>query len=174
MSDAGGDRKGEQMMPAGTAVSLVAAMAENRVIGREGRLPWHIPADLKRFRELTMGHAVIVGSKTWQSIGHPLPGRRMIVLTRQQDFSAEGCIVAHDLDEALRLSGDDTEPFVGGGADVFRQALPLARRIFLTVVHGTYPGDALFPAIPPEFEETARLEVPGSPSCTFLTFERRR
>lgn len=155
-------------------VSLIAAMAENRVIGKGGHLPWHVPADLKRFRELTMGHSLIVGRKTWESIGRPLPGRRMIVLTRRESFVAEGCMVAHDFSEALSLAGDDPEVFVGGGVEIFRQALPLAHRIFLTVVHGAYEGDVTFPEIPPEFIETDRLEVPEPPSCTFLTYERRQ
>lgn len=161
-------------MPAAPPVSLIAAMAENRVIGREGRLPWHIPADLERFRDLTMGHTLIVGRRTWESIGRSLPGRRMIVLTRSETILAQGCIIAHDLSGALSLAGDDTEIFVGGGEDVFRQALPLARRIFLTVVHGAFEGDTFFPEVPLDFRETERQEVPGTPPCTFLTFERRQ
>src|SRR5262245_41471215 len=128
-------------------VSIIVAVAENGVIGRDGTLPWHLPDDLKRFRQLTMGHAVVMGRKTWESIGRPLPGRQMIVVTRQADYHPHGVHVAASLDDALqtaRAAGDD-EAFVIGGAEIYRHALPLADRLYLTRIHATVEGDTLLP-----------------------------
>ncbi len=122
-------------------------MAENRVIGRDNALPWRLPADLRRFKALTMGHAVILGRKTFDSIGRVLPGRRWIVLTRRRDWHHSGVEVAHDLAEALGTLSTEEEVFVAGGADVFAHALPRADRIYLTVVHADIAGDARFPAL---------------------------
>lgn len=154
-------------------ITLIAAMAENRVIGREGKMPWHIPEDLRRFREVTMGHPVIVGRRTFESIGQALPGRTMIVLTRQVHFRPAGCLVARDLDEALALAGEAEQIFVAGGGTLYRQALPLAERVLLTLVPGGYEGDTSFPELPADFVEVAREEVPGAPGCLFLTYERK-
>lgn len=122
-------------------------MAENRVIGRNNALPWHLPADLKRFKALTMGHAVILGRKTFDSIGQALPGRRWIVLTRDRDWRHQGVEVALSLEEALRILSGEAEVFVAGGAEVYRQALPLADRVYLTVLHATIEGDVQFPGL---------------------------
>jgi len=126
-------------------VSLIVAMSDNRVIGRDGGLPWRLPADLKRFKRLTMGHHVIVGRKTFESIGR-LPGRKSIVLTRQQDYRAAGELVAHDLDEALRSAAGDDEVFIIGGAEIYQQALHRADRMYVTLVHAQIEGDTRFPA----------------------------
>src|SRR5574341_313958 len=122
-------------------------MAQHRVIGRNNALPWHLPADLKRFKSLTMGHAVILGRKTFDSIGKPLPGRRWIVLTHDRSWQRAGVAVAHDLDQALKSVAHDAEVFVAGGAEVFAQALARADRIYLTVIHAEIDGDARFPEI---------------------------
>ena len=124
-------------------------MAQNRVIGRNNALPWHLPADLKRFKSLTMGHAVILGRKTFDVIGKPLPGRRWIVLTRDRDWRHTGVDVAHDLDQALRIVAREAEVFVAGGAEVYAQALARADRIHLTVIHADIDGDARFPELDP-------------------------
>jgi dihydrofolate reductase len=124
-------------------------MARNRVIGRNNALPWHLPADLKRFKSLTMGHVVILGRKTFDAIGKPLPGRRWIVLTRDHDWRHAGVEVAHDLDEAARVVSREAEVFVAGGAEVYAQALPRADRMYLTVIHADVDGDARFPAFDP-------------------------
>ncbi len=128
-------------------IALVAAMAENRVIGSSNCIPWCLPDDLKRFKEVTMGHPVVMGRKTYDSIGHPLPGRRNIVISRQQDLRLEGCDVVSSLGEALELAKKDggEEVDVIGGGEIYRQALPLADRMYLTVVHGTFAGDTFFP-----------------------------
>lgn len=122
-------------------------MAENRVIGRDNGLPWHLPADFKRFKTLTTGHTLIMGRKTFDSIGKALPGRRTIVMTRAPDWQKAGIEVFHDLESAIRAAETDPEVFIAGGADIYRQALPLANRIYLTVVHTQLAGDAFFPEI---------------------------
>lgn len=126
-------------------ISIIVAMAANRVIGAEGSLPWRLPADLKRFRSLTMGKPMVMGRKTYESIGRPLPGRTNIVLTTDASFRAEGCAIAHSLDEALARAGDADELMVIGGSAVYRAALPLADRVYLTVLNRPYQGDVLFP-----------------------------
>lgn len=128
-------------------LSLIVAMSANRVIGREGRLPWHLPADLKRFRQLTTGHAIIMGRKTFESIGRPLPDRKNIVITRDRTWQQPGVTVAHSLDAAVRLAGDDDEVFIIGGANIFREALPKADTLYLTLVHEKIEGDVHLPEV---------------------------
>jgi dihydrofolate reductase len=134
-------------------LSLIAAVAENDVIGREGQLPWRLSADLRRFKSLTMGHPIIMGRRTWESIGRPLPGRTSIVITRQTRYSVPFADVklAHDWDEAQHLAmesaGGETESFAIGGAEVYRAALPHARRLYLTRVLASVEGDARFPPL---------------------------
>ena len=120
-------------------------MADNRVIGRDNGLPWRLPADLSHFKALTMGKPMIMGRLTWESLPGLLPGRRHIVVTRDRAYSAEGCLIAHSLDEALAAAGEAEEVMVVGGAMLYREALPRADRIYLTLVHGEFAGDARFP-----------------------------
>ena len=140
-------------------LTLIAAVAGNGVIGIDNRLPWKLPADLKRFKSLTMGHAVIMGRKTWESLPaafRPLPGRRNIVVTRDAGYQAVGATVATSLPAAIAASGND-EAFVIGGAELYATALPLADRLQLTEIDAIYEGDTWFPAIDPEqWLETAR------------------
>ncbi|MFO1417175.1 MAG: dihydrofolate reductase [Methylotetracoccus sp.] len=136
-------------------ISIIVAMAANRVIGAEGTLPWRLPADLKRFRSLTMGKPMVMGRKTYESIGRPLPGRTSIVLTTDAGFRAEGCVVVHSLDEALARAGDADEVMIIGGSAVYGAALPLAGRIYMTVLNRPFPGDVLFPP----FDASAWIEV---------------
>jgi dihydrofolate reductase len=143
-------------------------MAENRVIGKNNTIPWDLPADRQRFRSLTMGHPVIMGRKTYESIGFPLEGRTNIVITRQKNFQAKGCLIAHDLRSALDLAGNADEVFICGGGDLYRQALPLANRIYLTIIHRDQEGDVFFPHIPVGFTEVERVTMDGIPSYTFL------
>jgi dihydrofolate reductase len=130
-------------------VSLIVAMSSNGVIGRDGDLPWHLPADLRHFKKTTMGHHLIIGRATWDEVGKPLPGRTMVVVTRNREFSAEGVLVAHSVDEALALVGNDEEPFIGGGAEIYRQALEagIPDRLYITRVHAHVEGDTIFPPI---------------------------
>jgi dihydrofolate reductase len=128
-------------------ISIIAAVAENGAIGKDNGLLWHIPEDMKRFRELTTGHAVVMGQKTYESIGRPLPNRTNIVLTQDPDFQAPGCVVCFSLDEALEKAGEveKEEVFVIGGGMVYRQTLPMADRLYVTVVRGDFEGDVFFP-----------------------------
>ncbi|EIZ77631.1 dihydrofolate reductase [Novosphingobium sp. Rr 2-17] len=153
---------------------LIYARAANGVIGAEGQLPWRLPADLKRFKALTMGLPMIMGRKTFDSFPSPLPGRRHIVLTRDQDWSAEGAEVAHSVDEALALAGDGQVAVIGG-AQVNALFLPLATRIELTQIHADYPGDVTMPPLASEWHEVARDEhSPGetTPAYAFVTLQR--
>lgn len=132
--------------PCVPVISLIAAVAANGVIGRDGGLPWRLPADLRRFKDLTMGKPILMGRKTWLSLGRPLPGRRNIVLTRDAAFRADGAVVAHAIDEALCAAESAEEIMVIGGAEVYRALLPPARRLYLTEVKARVEGDARFPA----------------------------
>ncbi len=138
-------------------ISIIAALAENRVIGVNNTLPWRLPNDLKHFRRLTTGHAIVMGRKNYESIGKPLPERTNIVVTRNRDYRVDGCLIAHSLDEALRLAGGDPEIFVIGGAEIYREALPRADRLYLTQVHAVVEGDTFFPEIDlKDWKEIAR------------------
>lgn len=126
-------------------ISIVAAVSENGVIGRDGGLPWRLPADTKFFKELTSGHTVVMGRRTWDEIARPLRHRRNIVITRNPAWSAEGAERAGSLTAALELAGSEAQIFVIGGAEIYRQALPIADRMYLTHVHATVEGDTWFP-----------------------------
>ncbi len=126
-------------------LSLIVAMSRNRVIGANGKIPWHLPGELKLFKSLTMDHHIIMGRKTYESIGRLLPGRTTVIVTRQRDYRVPGAIVAHSLEDAIAACGDDEEAFVIGGAEIFREALPLADRIYLTTVEADVPGDTFMP-----------------------------
>jgi dihydrofolate reductase len=129
----------------GKRLSLIVAMAKNRVIGADNKIPWHLPNELKLFKSLTMGHHTVMGRKTFESIGRLLPGRTTVIVTRQHDYAAPGATVAHSVEEAITACGDDAEIFVIGGAALFRDTLPLANRIYLTVVDAEPEGDVLMP-----------------------------
>jgi dihydrofolate reductase len=151
-------------------------MNAHRCIGKDGGLPWHISEDLKHFRAVTTGHAIIMGRRTWDSIGRPLPNRRNIVVTRNTDLEISGCDVVPDLAAAIRLAreGGDEEPRIVGGASLYEQALPLVTRMYLTRVEGEVHGcDTFFPAWnEDEWQETERREG-EDPRVIFLTFDRR-
>lgn len=136
-------------------VSLIVAMAKNRVIGINNMMPWHLPADLKHFKALTMGHHIVMGRKTYESIGKPLPGRTSVVVTRNRDYSAPGVIVESSLEAAISACGNDEEIFVIGGAELYAQALPLVSTLYITEIQQNAEGDAYFP----EFDNTEWLEV---------------
>lgn len=127
-------------------ISIIVAMARNRVIGANGSIPWHLPEELKRFKRLTLGHHIIMGRKTWESIGRPLPGRTTVIVSRQRGYSATGAAVVHSLEEAVAACGSDSEIFVIGGAELYAQALPRARRLYLTTVDAEIAGDTAMPA----------------------------
>ena len=133
------------LKPNGPKVYLVAAVAANGVIGRDGRLPWHLPEDLKHFKRLTLGHPVIMGRKTWESLSAPLPGRDNIVVTRTAGYGAAGAAVASSLEAALALGAGESVVFIVGGEQLFADSLPLAAGLVLTEIHRDYQGDVFFP-----------------------------
>jgi dihydrofolate reductase len=133
-------------------ISLIAAVAENNVIGKDNNLPWHLPMDMKYFRDITMGHCVIMGRKNYDSIPlkyRPLDGRTNIVVTRQKDFIAQDCVVVNSMERALEIAGEknETEVFIIGGADIYRQTIGIADKVYYTKIHHTFDGDAFFPVI---------------------------
>jgi dihydrofolate reductase len=131
-------------------LSLIVAMDRNRVIGLDNKLPWHLPADLKRFKELTTGHHVVMGRKTFESIGKPLPGRTNVVVTRQHDYKADGIKVVHSLDAAIWLTRGDPEPFIIGGGELYKEALKYVDKLYVTEVDTHVErGDAHFPELDP-------------------------
>ncbi len=136
-------------------ISIIAAMAANRTIGFENRLPWNLPDDLKRFKAITMHHHIVMGRKTYDSIGKPLPGRDTIIVTRNVDYAVPGCLAVNSLDAALTVSYGDDEVFFVGGADLYRQVLPIAHRIYLTEIQRAFDGDAFFP----EFDKGSWIET---------------
>lgn len=159
-------------------LTIVVAASANNVIGRQGSLPWRLPEDLQRFKRLTMGKPLLMGRRTHQSIGRPLPGRRNIVISRQPGLEIAGCDVAGTPDEALALVDDAAEVMVIGGGDLYRQLLPRTGRIEMTRVHATIEGDTFFPELRPEdWRLVSAEEHPPNESrpiaFTFETLERR-
>jgi dihydrofolate reductase len=128
-------------------ITLIVAVADSGVIGRDNALPWHLPEDLKRFKRLTLGKPIVMGRRTFESIGKPLPGRQNIVVTRDPNYRRDGVTVVHDVHGALRAAGAAPEVMVIGGAELFRALLPRARRMHLTRVHGDIEGDVMWPAL---------------------------
>lgn len=127
-------------------ISLIWAMDENRVIGHHNQLPWRLPEDLKFFKRVTMGHPIVMGRKTFESIGKPLPGRENIVITRDQNFNPDGCIVMNSMDEFFEFAAlPDHDVFVIGGAEIFKEVLPKADKLYLTMIHEQFEGDTFFP-----------------------------
>ena len=159
-------------------LSMIAAVARNRVIGKDNRLLWHLPEDMKHFREVTRGKPVIMGRKTWESLPEafrPLPGRHNIVLSRTPDYTPPGAAVAGSLDEALRLAGPVEEVFIIGGEALYRKALPQAQRLYLTEIDQEFEGDAFFPEFKREewVEVSRRRGLEGNgPVCTFVEYRR--
>ncbi|OGT06485.1 MAG: diacylglycerol kinase [Gallionellales bacterium RBG_16_57_15] len=160
-----------------SCLSIIVAMASNRTIGINNTLPWRIPADLQHFKKLTMGHHLIMGRKTFESIGKPLPGRTTVVITRDRNLKIDGCIVAHSLPEAIANCAPDPQVFVVGGANVYAQALDLADTLYITEIQQDMIGDAWFP----EFDrsewrevsrEIRRQETPQPLEYHFVTYHR--
>ncbi len=160
-------------------IALLVAAAENGVIGRDGDLPWRLPLDLQWFKRLTTGHAIIMGRKTFESIGKPLPKRRTIVVSRNTEYRSAGVDVAGSLEAALALVSDEAEVFIVGGAAIYREALPLANRLYLTRVHATVEGDVTFPTWDPTqwrlvWEERHSADAQHPYDFTFQQLDRVR
>ena len=159
-------------------VSIIVAMARNRTIGINNTLPWRIPDDLRRFKALTMGHHLIMGRKTFDSIGKPLPGRTTVVVTRNQELKIAGCHIAHSLEQAIAACAGDEEIFVVGGAELYAQALPWVDALYITEIQQDVEGDAHFP----EFDNAAWQEIARDPHSQtepqalayhFVTYQRK-
>ncbi len=149
-------------------ISLIVALSANRVIGVDNRMPWHLSADLKRFKAITWGKPILMGRKTHESIGRPLPGRHNIVLTADPSYRAEGCSVAHSLAEAMDLAGEAEELMVIGGASLYENFLPQADRLYLTLIEREFEGDTYFPAFSPEdWRAVASQTVADDPGVDF-------
>ena len=156
-------------------VSLIVAYATNRTIGKDNHLPWKLPGDLAHFKRTTMGCPVIMGRKTWESLGRALPGRRNIVITRQTTYDAPGAEVAASLEQALEMTRDTAEVFVIGGAQIYEHALRMADRVVATEVHAVVEGDAFFPALDSQnWQETARHKQPAEQGLSYDLVEYRR
>ncbi len=156
-------------------INVIVAMARNRVIGINHTLPWRLPADLQHFKALTMGHHIVMGRKTYESIGKPLPGRTTVIVTRDVHYRVEGCFTAHSIDAAMTACGADSEIFFVGGADLYAQVLPRADRLYLTEIQAEYAGDAHFP----EFDRGVWREIerqentnPDGLGYHFVTYQR--
>jgi len=159
-------------------ISLIVARARNGVIGAAGGIPWRLPGEQAYFRQTTMGHPLVMGRKTWESIGRPLPGRRSIVVTRQPGYAATGAEVAASLDAALALCAGSAEMFVIGGEQLYREALPRADRLLVTEIDADFEGDTFWPAVDPaQWQETSRVPAPpgaaGVPAFAYVTYLRR-
>nr|AIA15116.1 Dihydrofolate reductase [uncultured bacterium] len=145
-------------------LSIIVAVAENNVIGKDNQLIWRLPADLKHLKALTMGHPMVMGRKTFDSIGKPLPGRTSIIITRQPNYTVEGCLVVHSLEQAIIEAGNlrTEEAFIVGGAEVYRQSMSITDKIYLTEVHHSFDGDTFFPKIDPTiWKEVKRESFPA-------------
>lgn len=166
-------------------ISLIVAMSSNRVIGLNNQMPWHLSADLKKFKTITMGAPILMGRKTYESIGRPLPGRTNIVISRNPAYlpstgagQEQDCLVFNDIDKALESCRDRDEIFIIGGADFYRSMLPVADTLYLTQIHREFAGDTFFPEIDPEqWLEVAREDIQDDPDAefnySFLTLKRR-
>jgi dihydrofolate reductase len=159
-------------------VTAVVAISENHVIGKDNQLLWYLPNDLKHFKDITTGHTVIMGRKTFDSVGKPLPKRRNIIITRQA-IAIAGCEVVNSVEAALALCAGEEEVFVVGGAEIYKLALPLTNRIYLTVVHKQFEGDSFFPEINKQewkevFREDHQPDEKNSLPYSFITYERHR
>ncbi|HEX5364033.1 MAG TPA: dihydrofolate reductase [Gallionella sp.] len=159
------------------SLSLIVAMAKNRTIGVNNTLPWRCPEDLKHFKALTMGHHMIMGRKTFDSIGKPLPGRTTVVVTRDRNLAIEGCLIAHSIPEAIKACANDAEIFIVGGADIYTQTLPLADTLYITEIQQDVEGDAHFPEFARnDWQEEARevhtQETPQPLEYHFVSYRR--
>jgi dihydrofolate reductase len=157
-------------------LSAIVAMDARRCIGKDNALPWRLPADLQRFKQLTLGHTLIMGRKTYESIGRPLPGRDTIVVTRRNDSAPEGVRVAHSLEQALALARDADEVFIAGGADLYRQTMDRVERLYLTRIEHEYACDTFFPPVDLSqwrlVQEERHPATDTTPAFSFLTYER--
>ena len=160
-------------------ITIIAAVGRNRALGKDNDLIWHIPADLRRFKSLTRGHHVIMGRKTFESLGRPLPKRTNIIVSRNPDYKAEGCIVVNSLEKALVIAQSDTNPFILGGAEIYKQALSFADAMDLTYVHEDFEADAFFPEFDPQEweltgQEDFKKDTENPYDYSFVQYKKRK
>ena len=150
-------------------ISLIVAMASNRVIGLNNQMPWHLSADLKKFKKITMGSPVLMGRKTYQSIGRPLPGRTNIIISRNPDYRQDGCVVVNTIESALKTGGENAdELFIIGGSDLYNAMLPIADSIYLTLINKAFDGDTFFPDFNMhDWVEAERDDINDDPDAAF-------
>lgn len=151
---------------------IIVAMAANRIIGKNNTTPWHIPDELLRFKQTTMGHTLIMGRKTYEAIGHPLPGRDNIIITHNPDLVVPGCQVVHSLEEAFAVADPEKKAFIIGGGEIYEQSLPITDTVLLTLFDWEVEGDTTFPPLPAHFKETERLEVEGDTTYSIITYRK--
>jgi dihydrofolate reductase len=171
------DPRSSILDPRSPRISIIVAYSANRVIGAGGRMPWHLSADLKRFKALTMGHSIIMGRKTWQSLGRLLPGRRHVIISRDPQFTVPSATVVTSLDEAVASCSGEAEVFVIGGGEIYTLALPLAHRLYATEIDVKFAGDTFFPDIASgQWRETTRepfVDTATGLRYAFVTYDRR-
>ena len=156
-------------------ISIIVAVAKNNVIGNKGTMPWKIKGEQRRFKELTTGHTIIVGRKTFEVEGKPLPNRKTIVISKTKNIECENCVTVKSLKEALELAKDEKEIFIAGGGEIYRQVLPMTDRIYLTIIDKVIEGDVYFPEInEDEFVKTYEERIEGEIPYTYYTYERRK
>ncbi len=160
-------------------ISIIAAVARNGVIGKNNQMPWYLPNDLKYFKNTTLGHHVIMGRKNYEAEGKPLPKRENIIVTRQAGYQAVGCAVVHSLEEALKLARHDPEPFIIGGGNIYRQALPIADKLYLTRIEADIEGDVYFPKVGYEewklvWSENHQADERNKYEHEFQVYERKK
>jgi len=158
-------------------ITIIAAIAKNNALGKDNKLIWYLPADLKRFKQVTLNHHIIMGRKTFESLGKPLPNRTSIIISRNKNYKVEGCIVVNSLEEAIKAAAKDENPFILGGAEIYRQAIDIADKLDLTFVHHTFDADAFFPKIDTTiWKETSRQDFKADEknkyAYSFVSFER--
>ncbi len=158
-------------------ISLIVAMASNRTIGLNKQMPWHLSADLRTFKKITMGHPIIMGRKTFESIGKALPGRRNIIISRNTEYHRDGCDVFQDIDDAFSACVNEDEIFIIGGATLYDVILPRCQRLYITLIHKEFDGDTFFPAFnPQDWEEIERTDISDDESVdfdySFVTLQR--
>lgn len=140
-------------------ISAIFAMSENRVIGKDHQLPWHLPADLKHFKKITLGKPILMGRNTYESIGRPLPGRCNVVITRESDYQAPGCVIVNSIEQALAVTRNNAEIVVIGGALLYEAMLPLVQRLYMTIIHHAFDGDTFFPTLnQDDWQEIERID----------------
>ncbi len=158
-------------------VTIIAAVAKNNALGKDNQLIWHLPADLKRFKKITLGHHVIMGRKTFESLGKPLPNRTTIIITKNQNYTADGCIVVDSLNKAIKAAKNDENPFILGGGEIYKQAMNIADILDLTIVHQEFDADVFFPKIDytiwkETFREDFKADDKNKYDYSFVKYQR--